>query len=217
MTYRDGEPVDARRPPGTRPEDGAGLPAAAAGRGDAAAGRDAGPLRALVAASAVVVALSLAAGLQPGRHWLTELLVVAAIGQGALAGVAWPRFWRGGAREEIFGAGGRYAGFLAAVAFSAAEAHAVGASLGPEDAPGPAVAILLLPPLVVAAVALRSAVRHRADVPAGGAPSARDPGGPDAPPGDPTPAAGVGEEARPAGREDPADGESWGTKRGEET
>lgn len=118
-------------------------------------------VRALVAASALVVALALAAGLQPGRPWISELLVVAAMGQGILAGAAWSRFWRGRPREEIFGAGGRYAGFLAAVAFSAAEAHAVGASLGPEDAPGPAVAIMLLPPLVLAAVALGSAVRKR--------------------------------------------------------
>lgn len=218
MTAGDRGGRDAPRPAGPGAPDGTGLPAHGdTGGGEAAARRDAGPLRALVAASAVVVALSLAAGLQPGRHWLTELLVVAAICQGALAGAAWPRFWRGGAREEIFGAGGRYAGFLAAVAFSAAEAHAVGASLGPEDAPGPAVAILLVPPLVVAAVALRSAVRHRADVPVGRAPSAPDPGGPGAPPGDPTPAAGVGDEARSAGREGPAGGESEATKRGEET
>lgn len=119
------------------------------------------PLRGLVAASAVVVALALAAGLRPAQHWLAELLVVAAMGQGMLAGVAWPRFWRGPAREELFGAGGRFAGFLAAVAFSAVEAYAVGASLGREEAPGPAVAVMLAPPLLLAAFALRSAVRHR--------------------------------------------------------
>lgn len=174
-------------------------------------------VRALVAASAVVVALALAAGLHPGRHWLTELLVVAAIGQGALAGAAWPRFWRGRPREEIFGAGGRYAGFLAAVAFSAAEAHAVGASLGPEDAPGAAVAVLLLPPLVLATVALRSAVRLRDDAPGDPGPAGKGPEGRGSPPGDPTPAGGVGEEARSAGGGGPAGDESEAKKRGEET
>lgn len=126
--------------------------------------------RTLVAASALVVALALAAGLRPGQHWLTELLVVAAMGQGVVAGVCWPRFWRGPLREELFGAGGRYAGYLAAVAFSAVEAYAVGASVGREDAPGPIVAIMLAPPLVAAAFALRSAARHRRER------SAADPG-----------------------------------------
>lgn len=117
---------------------------------------------AVVAASAFLVALALAAGLRPDQHWLTGLLVTAAMGQGVLAGAAWRRFWNGPPRRAIFGAGGRYAGFLAAVAFSAVEAYAVGAGIGREDAPGPAVAIMLAPPLLVAALALRSAVRHRA-------------------------------------------------------
>lgn len=125
-----------------------------------------------MAASALLVALALAAGLRPRQHWLAELMVAAAMGQGVLAGLCWRRFWRGPLGEELFGAGGRYAGFLAAVAFSAVEAYAVGASVGREDAPGPMVAILLAPPLVVAAVALRSAVRHQGD-------RDREPGGGD--------------------------------------
>lgn len=120
-----------------------------------------GSLGGLVAASALLVALALAAGLRPDQHWLAGLLVTAAMVQGLLAGVAWEGFWRGPARRAVFGAGGRYAGFLAAVAFSAVEAYAVGAGLGREGAPGPVVAIMLAPPPVIAAVALRSAVRHR--------------------------------------------------------
>lgn len=135
----------------------------------------------LVLASALVVALALAAGLRPDQYWLAGLLVVAAMAQGLLAGVAWSGFWRGPVREALFGAGGRYAGFLVAVAFSAVEAYAVGAGLGREDAPGPVVAIMLAPPLLVAAVALRSAVRHRRErdgVP-GGAREAGDAARPD--------------------------------------
>ncbi len=113
----------------------------------------------LVPASAAVVALALAAGLEPGRSWLVWLLMLAAMVQGALAGASFRRFWRGPAREAIFGAGGRYAGFLAAVLFSAVEAHAVGAGIA-EGGPRAAVA-LLLPPVVLAAAALRSAVRVR--------------------------------------------------------
>lgn len=141
---------------------GAGEPGSGSG-----APRPPGSVRGLVAASALLVALALAAGLRPGQHWLAELLVVAAMGQGVLAGLTWRRFWRGPAREAFFGAGGRYVGFLAAVAFSAVEAYAVGAGMGREEAPGPVVAIMLAPPLIVAAVALRSAVRHRREREAG--------------------------------------------------
>lgn len=153
--------------------DGSGAPAGSRGAGPAEPpGEDAGDPTSprpsapgshggLVFASALLVALALAAGLWPGQYWLVGLLVTAAMVQGLLAGVAWDGFWRGPVREELFGAGGRYAGFLAAVAFSAVEAYAVGAGIGREGAPGPVVAIMLAPPLVVAAVALRSAVRHR--------------------------------------------------------
>lgn len=156
-----------REDPGARGRSEADPASPASGAAD---DRASGSVRGLVAASAAVVALALAAGLHPGEHWLTELLVAAAMGQGVLAGATWRRFWRGPLREELFGAGGRYAGFLAAVAFSAVEAYAVGAGVGREDAPGPVVAIMLAPPLVAAAVALRSAVRRRRErEPGGGA------------------------------------------------
>lgn len=121
----------------------------------------------LVPASAAVVALALAAGLEPGRSWLVWLLILAAMVQGALAGAAFRRFWRGSARDEIFGAGGRYVGFLATVLFSAVEAHAVGTGIA-EGGPDAALA-LLLPPVVLAAAALRSAVKVRREEEAGGA------------------------------------------------
>ena len=89
----------------------------------------------LVPVSAALVAVALAAGLEPGHWWLVALLVLAAMAQGTLAGAAFRRFWRGPAREEIFGAGGRYVGFLAAVLFSAVEAYAVGDAIAGKGAP----------------------------------------------------------------------------------
>lgn len=121
--------------------------------------------RLLVIASAMLVAVALAAGRDLGDPWSTWLLIVTAMGQGALAGAAWPRFWRGSFREEAFGAGGLYAGFLAAVAFSAVEAHAVGAGLE-SGAPGAAAALLVVP-VALAAAALRGAVRRREERSAG--------------------------------------------------
>lgn len=114
----------------------------------------------LVPASAALVAVALAAGLEPGRWWLVALLILVAMAQGTLAGTALRRFWRGTAQEEIFGAGGRYVGFLAAVLFSAVEAYAVGDAIAGKGAPRAAVA-LLLPPVLLAAAALRSAVKAR--------------------------------------------------------
>lgn len=87
------------------------------------------------------------------------VLVLVAMVQGIVAGTGVRAFWRLGWSEEIFGPGGRYLGFLAAVAFAAVEAYAVGAGMG-AGAPGLAAA-LLAPPVILAAVALRSAVRHR--------------------------------------------------------
>lgn len=119
----------------------------------------------LVPASAAVVALALAAGLEPDRSWIVWLLILASMAQGAVAGATFRRFWRGSAREEVFGAGGRYVGFLAAVLFSAVEAHAVGAGIA---AGGPQGALaLLLPPVILAAAALRSAVAVRRERTAG--------------------------------------------------
>lgn len=105
------------------------------------------------------MAAALAAGLFPGRAWITEAALLVAVGQGMLAGLVLPRFWRGPAKREIFGAGGRYLGFVAAVIFCAVEAYAVGRGLG-TGAPGLA-ALLLGPPVLVAAAVLRSARRAR--------------------------------------------------------
>lgn len=123
-------------------------------------------VRLLVLASAVLVAVALAAGMGLALPWSTWLLIVAAMAQGTLAGAALPRFWRGDAREEVFGAGGRYVAFLAAVAFSAVEAHAVGAGIE-RGAPAEAAALLVLP-VALAGAALRSAARRREEEPGRG-------------------------------------------------
>lgn len=81
---------------------------------------------------------------------------------GAGGGPAVPAASGGGSREGpplariLMGVGGRYAAFLASVAFAAVEAHAVGVGLG-GGAP-PVAATLLLPPLVVGAILLRGAL-----------------------------------------------------------
>lgn len=113
----------------------------------------------LVPASALLVATAFAAGLGLGRPWSSWLLVVVAMGQGVLAGHHLRGFWRGGPREEIFGAGGRYLAFLGAVAFTAVEAHAVGGGIE-AGAPRAAAALLVLP-LALGAWALRSALELR--------------------------------------------------------
>lgn len=115
--------------------------------------------RGLVPLSALLVATAFAAGLRPGEGWLVPVLVLVTMAQGVVAGTGVRTFWREAWSEEVFGAGGRYLGFLAAVAFAAVEAYAVGSGLG-AGAPGPA-ALLLAPPVVLAAVALRSAVKHQ--------------------------------------------------------
>lgn len=111
--------------------------------------------------SALLVATAFAAGLGAGRPWSSWLLVVVAVGQGMIAGHHLGGFWRGAAREEIFGPGGRYLAFLAAVVFTAVEAHAVGGGIA-AGAPGAAVALLALP-LALGAWALRSAIRLRSE------------------------------------------------------
>lgn len=115
--------------------------------------------RGLVPASAALVAVAFGAGLGLGWPWMLWLLVVVAVGQGFLGGFHARRFWRGTARKEMFGAGGRYLAFLAAVAFTAVEAHAVGTGIE-AGAPRASVA-LLLPPVALGGWALRSAVRAR--------------------------------------------------------
>lgn len=114
----------------------------------------------LIPASAVLVATAFAVGLRLGWPWTVWLLVLVAVCQGFLGGFHARRFWRGTAREEMFGAGGRYLAFLAAVAFTAVEAHAVGAGIE-SGAPRFSVA-LLLPPVALGGWALRSAVKRRA-------------------------------------------------------
>ncbi|MFW6192418.1 MAG: hypothetical protein ACOC83_02940 [Gemmatimonadota bacterium] len=86
------------------------------------------------------------------------VLVLVTMAQSVVAGMGVRAFWRDEWSEEVFGAGGRYLGFLGAVAFATVEAYAVGSGLG-AGAPGPA-ALLLAPPVVLAAVALRSAAKH---------------------------------------------------------
>lgn len=115
-------------------------------------------LKLLVPVSALLVAGCLAAGMYPQKPWLVEIVLVTAVVQGGVAGSLLPRYWRGPPATAIPGAGGRYLGFVAAVTFAAVEAHAVGFGLG-SGAPllGGA---LLLPPVVVAGVALRSAERR---------------------------------------------------------
>lgn len=116
----------------------------------------------LVPASAFLVATAFAAGLRVGRPWVPWLMIVAAVAQGFLGGYHFRRFWRGAGAEEIFGPGGRYLAFLALVAFTAVEAHAVGSGVE-KGAPRASVALLGLP-VLFAGWALRSAVRGRREV-----------------------------------------------------
>lgn len=147
----------------------------------------------LLVLSAALVACALAAGLRSGSGWLTELLVLVAVAQGLAAGLALPHFWLAGVVPEggrgprppwrarrgagpdptgapplvriLMGVGGRYAAFLASVAFAAVEAHAVGAGLG---SGAPLVALTLLaPPVIVGAVVLRGALVRLPGAPRG--------------------------------------------------
>ncbi|MFQ5690705.1 MAG: hypothetical protein ACE5HQ_10585 [Gemmatimonadota bacterium] len=113
--------------------------------------------------SAALPAAALAAGLGGGRTWLLELLLVLAVGQGISAGLLFPRFYgRSGER----GALARYVIFVAAVLFAAVEAYAVGAGMV-GGAPAPAAA-MLLPPIAVAGLAMRSALAFQAAERSGG-------------------------------------------------
>ena len=109
-------------------------------------------------ASAVLIALALVAGRSGGvPPALTELALAAALGCGVLLGIGARRFWRGPVAEAVMGSGGRYVLFIALVAFAVVEAHAVGAALA-DGAPAASLVMLALP-VVLAAVALASAVR----------------------------------------------------------
>lgn len=57
-------------------------------------------LPAVLFLSAALVAGALAAGLRAGTGWLTELLLLVAVGQGLAAGLALPAFWREGEVPE---------------------------------------------------------------------------------------------------------------------
>lgn len=95
------------------------------------------------------------AGRFRGTLWLGILLVCVAVAFGMVAGLGLRLFWRGSAGEALSGAGGRYLLFLAGVLFTAAEAYAFGVAL---EQGAPAVtAAFLVPPVAVAALALRSA------------------------------------------------------------
>jgi hypothetical protein len=115
----------------------------------------------LVLLSAIQVTLWLAAGLWSGIPWVTEVALAMTTVQGVAAGLVLPRFWHEKPSRAIFGAGGRFVGFELAVVFSAAEAHAVGTGFG-TGAPFLG-ALMLAPPVVLAAFALRGAVRKERD------------------------------------------------------
>lgn len=111
----------------------------------------------LVLLSVIEWVLWLAAGLWRGVPWVAEVAIVMTTVQGVGAGLLWRRFWHGKPSRAIFGAGGRYVGFLLAVVFGAAEAHAVGTGFGTgEPLLG---ALMLAPPVALAAFALRGALR----------------------------------------------------------
>lgn len=107
---------------------------------------------------ALAMALATAAGFA-GRFretvWLGILLVCVAVAFGMVAGLALRVFWRGGLDDAITGAGGRYLLFLGGVLFTAAEAYAYGVAL--EQGAPAATAAFLVPPVAIAALALRSA------------------------------------------------------------
>lgn len=111
----------------------------------------------LVLLSLIELGLWFASGLWSGIPWVAEVAIVMTTVQGVGTGLLWPRFWHGKPTRAIFGAGGRFVGFELAVVFGAAEAQAVGTGFGTgEPLLG---ALLLAPPLVIAALALRGAVR----------------------------------------------------------
>ena len=109
----------------------------------------------LVTLAVALAAASGFAGRFRGTLWLGIVLVCVAVGFGMVAGLALRVFWSGEMSEALTGAGGRYLLFLGGVLFTAAEAYAFGVAL--EQGAPAAAAAFLVPPVAVAAVALRSA------------------------------------------------------------
>lgn len=109
----------------------------------------------LVAMAVLVAATAGFAGRFRETVWTGVLLLCVAVAFGMVAGLALRLFWRGSVREALTGAGGRYLLFLGGVLFTCAEAYAFGVAL---DQGAPVVtAAFLVPPVAVAAFALRSA------------------------------------------------------------
>lgn len=116
---------------------------------------DAPPPGLLVSLAVLLAAAAGFAGRYRETVWTGVLLLTVAVAFGMAAGLALRLFWRGPFREAVTGAGGRYVLFLGGVLFTAAEAYAFGVAL---DQGAPAVtAAFLVPPVAVAALALRSA------------------------------------------------------------
>lgn len=134
----------------------------------------------LVALSVALAAASGFAGRFRETVWVAILLVGTAVVFGMVAGLALRVFWSGGAAEALTGAGGRYLLFLAGVLFAAAQAYAFGVAL--EQGAPAAAAAFLVPPVAIAALALRSA--------AGRVRFAPEPQGKDDPEGEPGPGPG---------------------------
>jgi hypothetical protein len=126
-----------------------------------------------VAAFGLVAAALIAGRSGSGLPALTELALVCALATGVLLGLGLRRFWRGEWTAALMGSGGRYLLFIGLAAFAAVEAHAVGAGLA-QGAPAASL-VMLAAPVVLAGVALLSAVRAvrgSPDAAAGGGPQA---------------------------------------------
>ena len=120
--------------------------------------------------SVALIGFALLAGASGGRQLWTAILIMLGLIEGAAIGTLWERALVAEGRPEpslddpvpqlarrFLGSGARWAVFAGATAFAAVQAHAIGAGVD-VGAPTGSVA-LLLPPIVIAALALRSASR----------------------------------------------------------